>query len=185
MVRFSNLCDIDVIIHSTGKCLSINNFLESDKCSLGRGCRLLKIGRKISKQFSYILLLSCFIFLLYLVLSPSIYCKTDGYISCMGVSDRMADGSAPIKYKNQVYYIITAFTANEFFTEAISGRMANRTAQNFRQLLRVVLYIFAAMLSGFGILIHYRKCFLCRTGQLASILALSKGGHAPPRKCFI
>jgi hypothetical protein len=127
-------------------------------------------------------LLFCIIFLLYLILTPPAYDRTVTNVSGKSVSDHGADGKYPIKHTSKTYFIIAVFTENEFLTNFVSNQSINRNLNNCRQLLRVMYYAFAVMLTSFGVLIHYRKCYIRRADQMSSVLAIVIGGHAPPQK---
>lgn len=138
----------------------------------GKGCGFMNLSRRSNKQFRYIALVSGFIFLSYLVLTPPVYNQTGEMVS--GIS---LHGSGLVK---QTSLITSVFTESELLTDVVAYHIINRSQQASRQLPILVSCTLAILLSGYGILVHNSQCPKRETNQHTSLLAISRGGHAPP-----
>lgn len=136
----------------------------------------MRINRSRTWRFSWIVLLIGVIFLSYLMLTPPAYYDL---VKSTSLADNVAAGKTPIKQKG-TSFVITAIMDCEFLTEGVSNYVQNRTAQDYGRLLRTIFNSIAVMLTSFGVLIHYRRCMIRNSNQHISLLATSRGGHAPP-----
>lgn len=134
------------------------------------------------KKISYILLLSIMITLLYLVVIPSAYKQTTSQTTGINISNNL-NNKTPMKHTGRTAFLMAVFNENEFLTEVVTGYIINSNVQDYTKLLKIVFSVFIVMLTSFGALIHYRKNFNGKMNRPKSVIALSKGGHAPPQIC--
>ncbi|MDD3173854.1 MAG: hypothetical protein PHF63_09365 [Herbinix sp.] len=139
----------------------------------------MTISRKSTSQFTCILFLLGIMFFLILILTPSVYNQTGNSVSGKSLSGSMTDKDTPINHVRS--FIITILIENEILTDVTANHTINRSLQEGRKLITIVSYILAVLLTGYGVLVHYKRYLIRETDQNLSLIAISKGGHAPPQ----
>lgn len=128
-------------------------------------------------QSKSILLFLCIVFLVSLIAAPAAYQR----IGRMNPSGTVSSGavSPPILQESKSY-LISETPANEFLNDLRISLISNRSVQNFQNIIIRVLNILLPFVA-FRVLIYCFGYFNRRRFRHKSIMAISIGGHAPPR----
>lgn len=126
------------------------------------------------------LLLLCFIFLSYLVLTPPVYELQYHATHGNNLPSTSAAKADPMNWGKENSYITTLYNENDILTDAVSTLNEIRNGVDERQLIYRGIDVIDALLVAYGVLLYYKKCFMNITVLRIPILATSKGGHAPP-----
>lgn|GEM_PF-3776074 len=132
------------------------------------------------KSSQALLFIQCFIFLSYLILSPPMYEVTYQESHDTNLSEHQSTEQRPMNTNQGYLFLTTLYYGNDILTEALTSIAGLGSAGDDRQLIFGGLYILAALLAGYGVLLNYKRCFVIPTSRHIPLLAISKGGHAPP-----
>jgi|GEM_PF-6129088 hypothetical protein len=138
--------------------------------------------KKQSKHFVYLSLFIGLGFLIYLLLTPLIHNQDSRMLSGRNTSVDRSEQRLSITKEGINSFLTAIETGNEYAVDAVSYHIMNRSQQVSRHLPNLVIYTFAILFIGFGILIRKSRYLLTDTNQHVCVLAMSIGGHAPPGK---
>lgn len=132
------------------------------------------------KNRQALLLIQCFIFLSYLILSPPMYDINYKESHNTNLSEHQSTEQRPMNAEQGYLFFTTLYYGNDILTEALTSIAGLGNAAEDRQLVFGGLYILALLLAGYRVLLNYKRSFVSPTSRHIPLLAISKGGHAPP-----
>lgn len=135
------------------------------------------IDRK--NQWKSFAILLCFVFLAYLLLIPTFHQVERTIFRGKIILDLKESWQMPMN-TNREHFIETLYNENDVLTSATSSFAQYRNALEDRQLILKGLYIIAAMLAGYFVLLYCRRYYVKSTDGHVPLLSISRGGHAPP-----
>lgn len=141
-------------------------------------------GRKMKQQFSYISLLLGAIVLLQFGFTPFSSTHTGEYISDKSSSQNETNKQNLIVYGSKASFITTVFSYNDLLLDMVRYYEISKTMQAYRQMSGFTIDILSVLLAAYGLFILYKRCSIPRTVKHISVLAMSRGGHAPPQICM-
>lgn len=138
----------------------------------------MSFSRKKTRQYAYILLLPAILLVLSFTLITPVY-----YQNLKDISGKSLSCNTPKEQplvNKELTFIMTFFTENEIMMNVANHHIINRGVQDGRQLVTVITCVLAVLLCGYAVMLQYMKCYVRKTGNQVPLLALSRGGHAPP-----
>ena len=146
-------------------------------------CELMNFSRKNTKKSSYILLLSGIAFLLYYAFTPPVYSIYEELQS----GDRLTDHAKTMfgTMRQDMSFLLSSMNDNEILTDVVMQNYITRSMQSNRQKLSLFFDSLAILLMGYHLTKLIKRCYRPRNDQDTHLIALSKGGHAPPKLLYI
>lgn len=141
----------------------------------------MSIYKKNRAAFIQIAVSFCFIFILLIILTPLTYFKEFNFIPHRRSSDTASEQSGPLERFGEAY-IISDIAGNEILTNIEINFFISRYFRDFRRYLNPVNYPFLLPSISFKILLLSILIFIIRSWQQIPVMAISIGGHAPPRR---
>ena len=131
------------------------------------------------KQQTFIILL-CFIFLSYLILTPAMneLGRTTEYSTVR--SNELKPEPTSMTPVSKLSLITSFYNLNDILIEGNASLAQYTKMAQDRQLIFKGLYIVALLLAGYCVLLSYRRCFKKPTDRHIPLMSISLGGHAPP-----
>jgi hypothetical protein len=145
----------------------------------------MSIYKKHTRPFIQLLLIIAAVFLLHLIITPLSLTQSQSTATKVGSSGDVAKTQSPFHLFGESF-IVTDFNGIEVLTDIGINYVINRNIRDFQRIINRVFLSLVVPLINLGIMIYYiLHYYRKKLEQRKSVLAISIGGHAPPRMLLL
>ncbi len=132
----------------------------------------MKYCLKYARRFFFVAILTCVVMLLY---------QNSEAAAPKGMTGNISGHRLPVTQENGSLLLASAMNDNELLTDVVSYYIMNRSQQANRMVSGFIFYTLAILLLGYWIQIQSSRYVKRDNKQQIPVLAISMGGHAPPK----